>query len=301
MRYLNMLLFLIICTSVKAFTVNTHYLKIEHLSLKSDSDTTVVKKQSLSVGMNVGSDASFFGRSNEKKYPFLTTDIIYNSKPGIFVYGSLWRVFNTVPTVDEFDVGFGYSYRLSKKYNGTISYTKFFFDKNAQIIKSASSNDIDWKNTYDFKFFKSSVTFDYLYGKSDDFFVTLSQSKYFESNWSVFDDKDYITFTPSFNIILGTQNFVQRFSRDHDYFDVPPGLVTAPPATVPPMPNELDYGRANRNFNILNYNIKIPLAYNRAHYTLEASYRYSIPVNVQGFLQTKNQSYYNLTFYYVFY
>ncbi|MEB0248980.1 hypothetical protein QN344_02480, partial [Mucilaginibacter sp. 5B2] len=59
--------------------------------------------------------------------------------------------------------------------------------------------------------------------------------------------------------------------------------------------------RANAKFNMLNYSFKIPLAYNMPHYTLEASYKYSIPVNVEGALKNRRESFFNFTFYYVFY
>ncbi|MEO6521586.1 MAG: hypothetical protein ABIN91_07910 [Mucilaginibacter sp.] len=303
MRYIIALLFLVTLGSVNTFAWSARSSKLGSLSLQADSDSTS-KKQSLSVGVSYGSDASFFGRTNQVKYPFYTADAIYNTKFGMFVYGSAWKVIKSIPTVDEFDLGLGYSYKLSKNFQGSISYTRFLFNNDTQILKSASSNDINFKNTFDWKILKSGVTMDYLFGKSDDFFVTISQSHYFESSFGVFDNKDYLTFTPAFNVILGTQNFVQRFSRDHNYFGnmnaIGPG---GPGGYVPPPipPNEDDYRNANRNFAVLNYNFKIPVAYNRPHYTLEASYKYSIPINVQGYLTTKNQSFFNLTFYYVFY
>jgi hypothetical protein len=293
MRYIITLLFLITLNSVNVFAGYTGYLKMNYSSLKADSDTTV-RKQSVSAGVSYGSDASFFGRSNKVKYPFYTTDVVYNTKFGLFAYGSAWKVLGSRPDIDELDLGIGYSYKFSNAFKGAVSYTNFIFNGESQILKSASSNDIDLKNTYDWKILKSGVTLDYLFGKTDDFFATISNSHYFESSFGVFDDKDYLTFTPSFNVILGTQNFVQKYSHDHDFFqDVNPGPV--------PPPNEAAYRSANRNFNILDYNVRIPLAYNRPHYTLEASYKYSIPVNVQGLLTTKSQSFYNLTFYYVFY
>lgn len=301
MRYIITLLFLTTLGPVQTFGRSARFLKMGEFSLQADTDTTS-KKQSASVGISYGSDASFFGRTNQAKFPFYTADAIYNTKFGLFVYGSVWKVFNSKPAIDEFDLGIGYSYRLSKKFQGAISYTKFLFNEDTQILKSASSNDINFKNTFDWKILKSAVTMDYLFGKSDDFFVTISHSHYFESSFGVFDNKDYLTFTPSFNVILGTQNFVQRFSKDHNYFgNMVPGTVPGGYVPPPQPPNEDDYRNANRNFTLLNYNFKIPVAYNRPHYTFEASYKYSVPTNVQGYLTTKNQSFFNLTFYYVFY
>jgi hypothetical protein len=259
----------------------------------ADTDT-VVKKRSISAGVSYGSDASFFGRTGPVKYPFLNADVIYNSKSGVFVYGSAYKVLGSIPTVDEVDVGAGYFYHLSSAFSGNASYTRFIFDRNALIIKSASSNDVNLNNSYDWKIFKSSIILDYLFGESDDFFVTINNSKYIETNWSIFDDKDYLSFNPGINIILGTQNFVQKYSQNH------PGRLGDYQPIGPPI-NPSKYFAHNSDFDMLNYSFKIPIAYNRPHYTFEFSYKYSIPVNVEGILMNHKESFYNLTFYYVFY
>ncbi|PAW92690.1 hypothetical protein CKK33_03935 [Mucilaginibacter sp. MD40] len=260
----------------------------------ADTDTVKpIRKSSASVGVTYGSDALFFGRTGPIKYPFVSTDIVINSKPGFFAYGSALKVLGYKPLVDEIDVGGGYYYRLSKKYTGTISYTRFIFNKEANIIKSASSNDINWKNSFDFKSFRASITADYLFGKSYDVFTTLSVSKYIESKFSIFNDQDYLSVTPSVSMILGTQNFVQRYAVDHERTLEYTNIY---------LPDEnARMARANSRFNALNYSFKLPLAYNTPHYTLEASWRYSMPVNVEGLLRNHRESFFNFTFYYVFY
>lgn len=260
----------------------------------ADTDTVKpIRKSSASVGVTYGSDALFFGRTGPIKYPFVSTDIVINSKPGFFAYGSALKVLGYKPLVDEIDVGGGYYYRLSKKYTGTISYTRFIFNKEANIIKSASSNDINWKNSFDFKYFRTSITADYLFGKSYDIFTTLNVSKYIESKFSIFNDQDFLSVTPSVSMILGTQNFVQRYAVDHERTLEYTNIY---------LPDEnARMARANSRFNALNYSFKLPLAYNTPHYTLEASWKYSMPVNVEGLLRNHRESFFNVTFYYVFY
>jgi hypothetical protein len=289
MKYICTLFILIICFSAGA-AANRHYAFTGHLPRITADTDTVARKRSLSVGASYGSDASFFGRTGPVRYPFLNADMIYNAKSGLFVYGSAYKVLGSIPTVDEVDLGAGYLYKFSKQFTGNISYTRFIFDRNALIIKSASSNDINFNNSYDWKFLKSGVILDYLFGESDDFFVTITNSKYIETNWSIFDDKDYLSFNPGFNVILGTQNFVEKYSLNHQGH-----------STYPILPPPQKYAHDNSEFNMLNYSFKIPIAYNRPHYTIEASYKYSIPVNVEGILRNHKESFYNLTFYYVFY
>jgi len=295
MKYLMTLLFLLTCgiagALAKGSIVNTE---------PEPADTgTTVKKASVAVGLNYGTDVSFFGRTSQYRYPFSSGDVIYNTKTGLFVYGSAWKVLASEPTIDELDLGLGYNYRLSKELKGNFSYTRFFINDKSQIIKSSATNDINFKNSFDWKILKTSVTTDYLFGKSNDFFVTINNSKYFESNWSVFDDKDYLTFEPAFTMIFGTQNFVQNFSDNHD-FDNPTGHGPGPTMHYDPMP-PADAADKNSQFNLLNYSLKLPIAYNRPHYTLEAAYKYAIPVNVQGKLINNHESFFNLTFYYLFY
>jgi hypothetical protein len=303
MRYFGILVFLLSCNALSAAVAKPLLITALQTRLAADTDTVitkkpadtaaVVKKNSLSAGINYGSDALFFGRTGPTKYPFMAADLVINYQSGFFIYGSALKVLGYNQAVDEIDVGGGYYYRLSKKFTGTISYTRFIFNKESEIIKSASSNDINFKNSYDWGPFKTSIIGDYLFGKSYDVFATVSNSKYWESSWSIFDDQDYLSINPSFNFILGTQNFVQRYSIDHKYRLEANNIYIR---------NENGIGaRANAKFTMLNYSFKVPVSYNRPHYTLEFSYRYSMPVNVEGALLNRRESFYNLTFYYVFY
>jgi hypothetical protein len=279
----------------------TYHIFADTIPKKVADTDTVVRKQSLSVGASVGSDAQFFGRTGPVRYPFMNADVIYNAKSGFFVYGSMYKVFGSIPLIDETDVGGGYLYRFSPKFTGNISYTRFIFNKDALIIKSASSNDVNFSNSYDWKILKSTVTMDYLFGESSDIFLTINNSKYFETNWSIFDDKDYLSFNPGFNIIFGTQNFVQKYAINHPgKFDNDDARNYGDPFLQPPLvyPQFAGY---NSEFHMLNYSFKIPIAYNRPHYTFEFAYKYSIPVNVEGILNNRRESFYSLTFYYVFY
>jgi len=293
MRYFGVLLFMITCIASKADATKPVLFALRDTSPAVADTDTVIRKNSVSAGVSYGSDALFFGRTGPIKYPFTTADVIFNSKSGVFIYGSMVKVLGYKPLVDEIDLGGGYFYRLSKKFSGTISYTRFIFNKEAGIIKSASSNDINFKNSYDWKYLKTSLIGDYLFGKSYDIFATISNSKYIESNFNVFDDQDFLSINPTFNVIFGTQNFVQRYSVDHeDQLDVDNIYLHNQNGRR---------ARANAQFNLLNYSFKLPLAYNRPHYTLEASYKYSIPVNVEGSLKNRRESFFNFTFYYVFY
>ena len=292
MRYLCILLFVIALAPGTALAGTGHVFTFKTINAVADTDT-VVRKQSIAAGISYGSDAMFFGRTGPIKYPFLSANVIYNTKQGFFAYASFLRLLGYRTSVDEIDLGGGYFYHFTKKWSGTVSYTRFIFNKETRVIESASSHDINFKNSYDFKLAKGSITMDYLFGKASDFFVTSAISKYIEPNWSIFDDKDYLTFNPGVSMILGTQNFVQRYGLEHE------DRISVNNITLNGTSTPVPYN--NGRFNILNYSFRLPIAYNRPHYTVEASYRYSMPVNVEGALMNKRESFFNLTFYYVFF
>ena len=292
MRYFSILLLIVALTPVKLMAINRHVLAVPVKQMVADTDT-IVRKQSVSVGIAYGSDAMFFGRTGPIRYPFLSANAVYNTKQGFFAYGSVLRLLGYRTSVDEIDIGGGYLYKPSKKLTGVISYTHFIFNKERRVIESASSHDINFKNTYDWKFMRSSITLDYLFGKASDFFVTLNVSKYFEPSWRLFGENDYLTFNPGISAIIGTQNFVEKYAIDQkDRLVYNNMIVNGTPDRVP-------YN--NGRFNALNYSFKIPVAYNMPHYTFEASYKYSIPVNVEGSLRNRREGFVNLTFYYLFY
>jgi len=292
MKYILILLILMPCSAMSAMA-GLCPSNAEHSG--SDSDT-VIRKQSATVGVSYGSDVQFFGRTGPITYPFVSADAIYNTKNGFFIYASGLKVLGYNPFFDEIDLGGGYLYNVSKNVKGSLSYTRFFFNKDAaQIIKSASSNDVNWDNSYNWGLAKSGVILDYLFGKESDIFLTLNTSKYMESKFSIFDDKDYLSINPGVSAILGTQNFVQRYADDHQYRMDADGLFPGGG------PDDQRQARNNSLFKLLNYSFKLPIAYNRPHYTLEFTYKYSIPINVEGILLNHHESFYNLTFYYVFF
>jgi hypothetical protein len=286
MKYLRILLLIMIGNAANAAGLIRHAFVYNSAYYIAKDTDTIIRKRSLSVGFNYGSDAMFFGRVGPITYPYFTTDVVYNTKGGFFIYGSALRLIGYRTSVDEIDVGGGYLYHPTKKFSGSISYNRFIFNKEERIIESATSNDINWKNSFDWKPFKSTILLDYLFGKSSDFFMTVTQSKYFETKGNIFDDKDYLSFNPAISAIIGTQNFVERYSLEHQDRVNADNIYRFGPGS------NFNNGR----LNMLNYSFKIPIAYNRPHYTFEVSYKYSIPVNVEGALENRHESFINSSF-----
>jgi hypothetical protein len=102
MRYFGILVFLLSCNALSAAVAkpllitalqNPPGCRYGYVITKKPADTAaVVKKNSLSAGINYGSDALFFGRTGPTKYPFMAADLVINYQSGFFVYGSALKV-----------------------------------------------------------------------------------------------------------------------------------------------------------------------------------------------------------------
>src|ERR1700704_5946578 len=120
MKILFVLLFLTITHAFNASAARMAAFAKMETRVVADTDS-VIRKQSVSIGVVYDSDIQFFGRTGPVKYPYASGDAIYNFKSGFFVYGSAVQVFGYKPLIDELDLGTGYLYRYSKKFSGTIS------------------------------------------------------------------------------------------------------------------------------------------------------------------------------------
>src|ERR1700759_3937154 len=154
MKYLYSLFILSVC--VTAANAGGKALPFAMNRAVADTDTTVaVHKRSLSVGISYGSDALFFGRTGPITYPYMTVDVVYNTKGGFFVYGTALKLLGYPTLAAEIDLGGGYLYRFSKTYKVSASYNRFIFKDDERVSASASSNDFNLKNNFNWKLFQS--------------------------------------------------------------------------------------------------------------------------------------------------
>ncbi|MCH5716137.1 hypothetical protein [Niabella hibiscisoli] len=109
----------------------------------------------------------------------------------------------------------------------------------------------------------TSISVDYSFGKQQDFFVSLSNSKEFRLNTD--RDRHIFASTPQVTIVAGTQQFYETYLVERKNNGKGKG---APPSR--------EESRSYDQFGVLSYNFKLPLSYNRASYLVEAAYQLSL-------------------------
>jgi hypothetical protein len=282
---------------------------------KNDSSSVDSSKISmLTIGTSYGNTANYYGQTTAEKLPYASADISYKSKKGFWGAASALKLINTGSGISEIDLSGGYDFDISRKFSAGISYTRSIFANNSPLPQSINPNALSANLGYDLKWFNTNLYGDYVFGntkdefgnKLNDFFITLSGSK-FISFGSLFSKQDYISIEPSVQLTGGTLLVGEQVFENENNSNSPIGAVVGKGKRKPIKkllnPNSAEQGSwvYSSGFNFLTSNFKLPLAYNRAHYMLEASYQLSAPNSSLIQLGSEVQSYFTLGFYYTFF
>jgi len=253
---------------------------------------------SLTLAAIYSSNVNYYGQTAAEKLPYALSNASLRFRNGIYLSASAYKLFNYGSGISAADLGAGYQLSITKNLTGTVGYSRSFYPANSPLLQAANENNLSGSLAYDWNWINTSLSADYAFGESEDIFTSFSNSKLI-SLGSIFKDKDIITMEPGVDVIAGTREFYKTYINKKNIKDkllekfpgkaLPPGLSKADTTTFP-------YNR----FSLLSYNIKLPLAYSRTHYTFEAAYMVSVLNNKKEKLLNRAQSFFNLSFYYLF-
>lgn len=265
-------------------------------SASNDASGNIPAKSTLTLAAVYSNDANYYGQKSESVLPYMALAANYQLKSGFYFTGQTFKLLNdNTSTVSAASFGAGVNFKFGKKLTTDLSYSHSFYPKYSPMLQAANSDNASVSLSYD-SWIKPTVTGDYAFGKTNDAFVTGSLSKVI-SLFSI-GRKDIITISPSVDLVAGTQRFYQTYVTQKKLRDSVFGILTDPIFGNPPS-THVDTV-ANTAFNILSYNLKLPLAYNRAHYTLEAAYQLSLLSDKAQADAGKVNSFFTFSFYYQF-
>ncbi|WP_315821756.1 hypothetical protein [Paraflavitalea speifideaquila] len=139
---------------------------------------------------------------------------------------------------------------------------------------------------------------DYAFGKTQDVFVTLGTSKFINLG-SLLSPKDFVSLTPAIEVTGGTQHYYETYVTEKKLRDSLLGLL--PPILGGPGNGSTTmHTTVSTSFDLLSYNFKLPLAYNRAHYLLEVAYQLSVLGKKATTGTSQTNSFFTCSFYYQF-
>ena len=271
----------------------------------AQTDTTLapiadsaVAKNTLTIGAVYANNASYYGQKSVESTPYAALAATYRFKSGFYFTGLTYRLLNekTASTVSAASLGAGMSFKLNKRLSADISYSHSFFPAYSPLLQAGNADIASLGLTYE-RGITINLTGDYAFGKTSDQFATASISK--SINLFSIGKKDIVTINPSADIVAGTQHFYQTYLTEQKLRDSVLGVILGPIIGTPQQGGNTKTV-ATTTFNVLSYNFKLPLAYNRSHYVLEAAYQLSVLSNQAQTDPGKLNSFATLSFYYQF-
>jgi hypothetical protein len=266
----------------------------------NEATDSIPAKSTLTLGAVYANDASYYGQKAKENIPYIAIAANYQLKSGIYFTAQSYKLLNeNTSTVSAVGLGAGVAFNLSKNLSADLNYSHSFYPENSPLLQASNLDNVSMALSYD-GWIKPTLTGDYAFGKTSDAFVTGAISK--AINLFSIGNKDIVTITPSANVVAGTQHFYQTYVTKKKLRDSLLGILTGPPFGNPPTGNNNDNTNTveTTDFNILSYNFNFPLAYNRAHYVVEAAYQLSLLSNHVEAPAGKVNSFITFSFYYQF-
>jgi hypothetical protein len=281
------------------------------------------------VSLEAANNSSFYGRISARSYPYLAPTLTYVHPTGLWASTTAYQLFHTEDYIDETDVSLGYSFQILKKVDANLSYSHFFFSKHSPLVKAATSNALNAYVALDWKYVYSALTTSYIFGRSNDVFTVLENSRYIPLN-PLWKGKNAIGLDPKISITAGTQEFSELYTttttENHpNQGSNGNGNGSGPVGGVldPLLPGGKGNGNGNGNgnnngnggttttttttytttknqFQILNYDFKLPVVIMLGSFEVEPAWRYSIPVNKLEGDESKARSFYSVNLTYSF-
>ncbi len=246
-------------------------------SAQTDSSAVAVAdstpaKSTLTLAAIYADNASYYGQKSEEPTPYFAVAAVYQLKSGFYLTGQSYKLLtDNTSTVSAAALGAGINFKLGKKMKTDISYSHSFYPSYSPMLQSSNADNATLSFALEKSWIKPKLTMDYAFGNTNDAFATAALSK--SINLFSVTPKDIITIEPEWSIVGGTQHFYQEYVTQKKLHDSLLGIL-------PGLGNSTTSSHtdtvATTNFNLLSYNFKLPLAYNRSNYLIQAEYQFSL-------------------------
>ena len=240
---------------------------------KDSAETT--SKSTLTLAAIYANNASYYGQKAAEPTPYVAAAAVYQLKSGLYFTGQSYKLLNdNTSDISAAALGAGINFKIGKTLETDLSYSHSFYPSYSPLLQAANADNASLAFSLDSSWIKPKVTIDYAFGKTNDAFVTAGFSK--SINLFSITSKDIVTIEPAANVVGGTQHFYQTYIRQKKLHENPLGLGNIPPVFGNPGTTSQTDSVPTTDFNVLSYNFKMPLAYNRSHYLIQAEYQMSL-------------------------
>ncbi len=228
-------------------------------SSKGTKDT--LSKSYFKADLSFLSNSVYLGRKDSLNMAYITPSIAYHHKSGLFANASLsYLISANNKRIDLYTLEVGYDFSFGKNFYGNAYLDKYFYNASSNNVQALTNAATGTSLTYEPKGIVAiSAGVDFLFSDKTDAIVTTSLAH----NFYIGNDANYWTITPTVALNAGTQSFYQAQRK----------RVGGPAGGGP---NNLQI-TGGEKFNILNYEISVPVTYDANKWGIFFTPSYALP------------------------
>jgi hypothetical protein len=243
------------------------YLLLTKTATAQDSTTTTTGKTELTVSLTYNSGMNYYGRVDSLKstgfYPYLGI----NFKNGLFVNSTFVFTHNSVVTdyAATLLTG-GYNFKNKQdSWAGTLSASYYLYNEQSELVQSAVKAEGNFSISNLNKIINTTVGINTKYSNQFDFGAQVSLDHIVRIEHP-FGNNHVIVIDPGAAVYAGTQNFTKTYYEERNFL-------------IFPLPDQ-EVTENSRQFNILSYELSVPVIYGIGKFNLVFNPAYVLPQNV---------------------
>ena len=226
------------------------------------------KKSYFKFSASYLSNAVYYGRKDSFAVPYIIPAISYNDKSGFYLEGSLSYLSSSgASQIDAGAITAGYEFNSAdEKLSGSVYAAKFFTSSSSYSVHGEVKEAIGSSLNYKAGPVSINGGADISFATKTDLGVNFGLSHEFE-----FDNNSF-AITPTALVNAGTQNFYEDYFTNRKFSAKRKRRQTT-------NPNAIQVIVVAKKFAILDYELSLPINYDKAKWGLFFTPTYSIPVN----------------------
>ena len=234
------------------------------ITVAQDSSNT--KKNVLYGSVNYLTNLHYFGRTDSLKSSGLLPSIGFESKTGLYATGNFIFVNNAVNPTKYVgtSVEAGYRFPTAEHFNGNIFYTQFIYDDKSILVQSALTSQTGINTAFTNKIININIGADLKFSDKTDVGATFGLDHLFIINKGL--KNMAFAINPSAYVYAGTQNFSNTYQEQkRNAIGIPYTEQTTQKVT---------------NFNILSYEVSLPVVFVAGKFNASITPSYVLPQNL---------------------
>lgn len=244
----------------------------------------------------LSNNANYYGQTASEKLPFAYTDLRMLTTSGWHISAGGYQLLKENSAPSELHVGTGFEFKLNKALSLDIGYTRSFYQKESPLLQASNPNNISAELGFS-HIFQTDLEGDYNFGKENDVFVTLTNSKIV--NIHSFTSKDLLYIKPNIALTAGTQRYYTTYLEEKKQRLGLPGFLDD---KIPPVNQKPEYEETtveSTGFKMLSYNFQLPLIWQYGNGAFLVSYQLSV-LGKNAAAEQKHNSFFNVGYFYQF-